>query len=184
MNKLIRGILEFLIYTAGVLLGTYLIIHFIGQRTEVIGTSMVPTLEDGDQLIVEKISYRFHDPERYDIIVFPFHYAEKTYFVKRIIGLPGERVRIDFDGTLYINGEAVDDGYGREVMIDPGIAAVEITLADDEYFVLGDNRNNSQDSRDPAVGPIKRSELIGRVFTRIWPFSRFGSLYDDRSREE
>ena len=176
MDRVIKGVLEFVIYAAAVFLGTFLIIHFLGQRTEVIGRSMMPTLENGDQLIVEKISYRFKDPERYDIIVFPYRHAEKTYYVKRIIGLPGEKVRIGFDGTLYINGEEVDDGYGREVMLDPGIAAMEIELADDEYFVLGDNRNDSQDSRDPAVGPIRRSELIGRVFVRIWPFSRFGSL--------
>ena len=73
---------------------TYLIITYVGQRTRVSGSSMETTLSDGDNLIVDKISYRFHDPERYDIIVFPFKYEENTYYIKRIIGLPGETVQV------------------------------------------------------------------------------------------
>lgn len=176
MNKVVKEILSTSIYLLAVLALTYLVIHFVGQRTEVIGSSMEPTLQNGDNLIVDKISYRFHDPKRFDIIVFPFQYEDQTYFIKRIIGLPGETVRIDEQGTIYINGEVLKEGYGKEVIQDPGRALTEIQLGDDEYFVMGDNRNNSTDSRTEIVGNIKRSDIIGRAWIRIYPFSKFGKL--------
>ena len=171
----LKELLSMLIYIGVVLGVTYLIITFVGQRTHVSGESMENTLDNGDQLIVDKITYRFQDPERFDIIVFPFHYKENTYYIKRIIGLPGETVQIA-DGTIYINGEVLEESYGREVMQDPGIAAEPITLGEDEYFVLGDNRNQSSDSRDPSVGLIHRDEIIGRAWLRIWPLNSFGIL--------
>ena len=136
---------------------------------------MRDTLYNEDQLIVDKISYRFRDPERFDIIVFPFQYKENTYYIKRIIGLPGETVQI-LDGDIYINGEVLEEDYGKETMVVSGRAVNEIQLGEDEYFVLGDNRNRSEDSRFEEVGNIKRSDIIGRAFIRIWPFSRFGLL--------
>ena len=171
----LRELLGILIYIGIVLAVTFLIITFVGQRTHVSGESMENTLDDGDQLIVDKITYRFQDPERFDIIVFPFHYKENTYYIKRIIGLPGETVQIA-DGAIYIDGEVLQESYGREVMQDPGIAAEPITLGEDEYFVLGDNRNQSSDSRDPSVGLIHRDEIIGRAWLRIWPLDSFGIL--------
>ncbi len=171
----LKELLSMLIYIGVVLGVTFLIITFVGQRTHVSGESMENTLDNGDQLIVDKITYRFQDPERFDIIVFPFHYKENTYYIKRIIGLPGETVQIA-DGTIYINGEVLEESYGREVMQDPGIAAEPITLGEDEYFVLGDNRNQSSDSRDPSVGLIHRDEIIGRAWLRIWPLNSFGIL--------
>lgn len=136
---------------------------------------METTLSDGDNLIVDKISYRFRDPERFEIIVFPFQYEEHTYYIKRIIGLPGETVQV-IDGYVYINGEVLDENYGLEVMDDPGIAAEPITLGEDEYFVLGDNRNHSSDSRDPSVGVLHRDDIMGRAWIRIWPFDKFGVI--------
>lgn len=171
----LKELLSMLIYIGVVLGVTFLIITFVGQRTHVSGESMKNTLDHGDQLIVDKITYRFRDPERFDIIVFPFHYKENTYYIKRIIGLPGETVQIA-DGTIYINGQVLEESYGREVMQDPGIAAEPITLGEDEYFVLGDNRNQSSDSRDPSVGLIHRDEIIGRAWLRIWPLDSFGIL--------
>ena len=171
----LKELLSMLIYIGVVLGVTFLIITFVGQRTHVSGESMENTLDNGDQLIVDKITYRFQDPERFDIIVFPFHYKENTYYIKRIIGLPGETVQIA-DGTIYINGQVLEESYGREVMQDPGIAAEPITLGEDEYFVLGDNRNQSSDSRDPSVGLIHRDEIIGRAWLRIWPLNSFGIL--------
>ena len=168
-------ILSFLLYVVVVVGITFLIIHYVGQRTYVSGSSMENTLSDGDNLIVDKITYRFSDPKRYDIIVFPYQYEDNTYFIKRIIGLPGETVQI-VDGTIYINGEVLDESYGREVMKNSGMAAEPITLGEDEYFVLGDNRNDSTDSRDPSVGKIKRNQIIGRAWVRIWPLSKIGIL--------
>ena len=173
--NVMRELLGMLVYVGIVLAITFLIITFVGQRTHVSGESMENTLDDGDQLIVDKLTYRFHDPERFDIIVFPFRYKDNTYYIKRIIGLPGETVQIA-DGEIYINGEVLEESYGREVMQDAGLAAEPITLGDDEYFVLGDNRNYSSHSRDPSVALIHRKEIIGRAWLRIWPLDSFGIL--------
>lgn len=154
---------------------SYLVITFVGQRTQVSGSSMETTLSNGDQLIVDKISYRFRDPNRYDIVVFPYKYEKNTYYIKRIIGLPGETVQI-VDGYVYIDGQKLDEHYGNEVMENAGIAAEPVVLGDDEYFVLGDNRNNSQDSRAANVGVIHRDDLLGRAWVRIWPLNKFGVI--------
>lgn len=171
-----KEILSFVLYFVIVIAAMLLIIHYVGQRTEVSGSSMENTLSDGDNLIVDKISYRFHDPERYDIIIFPYKYEEDTYYIKRIIGLPGEHVRIDDSGNIYINEKVLKESYGREVIQDPGIARDEITLGEGEYFVLGDNRNNSSDSRDPSVGIIQQKDIIGRAWLQIYPFDEFGFI--------
>lgn len=176
MKKVTKEILSTSIYLLIVLMVTYLMIHYVGQRTQVQGESMEPTLLNGDNLIVDKITYRFNDPKRFDIIVFPFQYKENTYYIKRIIGLPGETIQITTDGIIYIDGEELKEGYGKEVILDPGNAYNPITLGDDEYFVLGDNRNNSSDSRSSSVGVIKRDSIVGRAWLRIWPFSEFGIL--------
>lgn len=137
---------------------------------------MEPRLTNGDNLIVDKISYRFKDPERFDIIVFPFQYDQNTFYIKRIIGLPGETVSIDYDGNIYIDGEVLEEGYGKETIQDPGLAYTPITLGEDEYFVMGDNRNNSSDSREASVGNIRREDIIGRAWLRIYPFDKVGFI--------
>ncbi len=173
---MLRTILGYILYILVIIGLTWMIVTFVGQRTRVSGQSMETTLQDRDNLIVDKISYRFHDPSRYDIIVFPYKYEENTFYIKRIIGLPGEIVQVK-DGYTYINGKKLtSDIYGREVMDEPGIAEEPIKLGSDEYFVLGDNRNHSQDSRDPYVGVLKRSDLLGRAFIRIYPLNKFGVI--------
>lgn len=175
MKKVLREILSTSVYILTVLLITYLIIKYVGVRTEVIGPSMQPTLQSEDNLIVEKLSYRFGDPKRFDVIVFPFQYAERTYYIKRIIGLPGETVQIDDEGTIWIKKagstefEMLEESYGKEVIKNPGLASEPIYLGQNEYFVLGDNRNDSSDSRDPSVGNIYRKDIIGKAWLRFWP---------------
>ena len=176
MKNIMKEILITSIYLLVVLCAAYLIITYVGQRTQVSGSSMETTLSDGDNLLVDKITYRFSEPKRFDIIVFPFQYDTDTYYIKRIIGMPGETVQIDYDGNIYINGSLLEESYGREVIQNPGRAAEPITLGEDEYFVMGDNRNNSSDSRDPSVGNIHRKDIIGRAWVRIWPFPKFGVL--------
>ncbi len=152
-----------------------LIVTYVGQRTIVIGSSMETTLSDGDNLIVDKLSYRFSEPERYDIVVFPYKYEKKNY-VKRLIGLPGDTVQIK-DGYVYINDALLSsDIYGAEVMHYANLAAEPMTLGDDEYFVLGDNRNHSSDSRNPLVGVLKQEDIIGKAWVRIYPFDKIGKL--------
>ncbi|HIT89770.1 MAG TPA: signal peptidase I [Candidatus Merdenecus merdavium] len=152
-----------------------LFLKYVGQRTQVSGQSMEDTLHDKDNLIVDKITYRFKDPKRFDIIVFPYRYQKDTFYIKRIIGLPGETVMIE-DGIIYINGEPLEEDYGKEVIEDSGRAGELITLGDDEYFVMGDNRNHSKDSRATDVGNIKGDEIVGRAWVRIWPFNKIGVL--------
>ena len=171
----LREALGMVVYMGIVLGVTFLIITYVGQRTHVSGDSMKNTLNDGDHLIVDKITYRMREPVRYDIIVFPFRYKENTFYIKRIIGLPGETVQIA-GGEIYIDGEILKESYGQEVIKDPGIAESPIELGEDEYFVLGDNRNESSDSRDPSVGKIRREEIVGRAWLRIWPLNKFGIL--------
>jgi len=176
MKNILKEILSISVYLLLVFCAAYLIVTYVGQRTQVSGSSMETTLSDGDHLIVDKISYRFSDPERFDIIVFPFQYDTDTYYIKRIIGMPGETVQIDESGNIYIDGELLEESYGREVIQNPGRASDPVRLGEDEYFVMGDNRNNSSDSRDPSVGNIHRRDIIGRAFIRIWPCSKFGIL--------
>ena len=175
-EELRHEIISTVVYLLVVFVLIFLFIHYVGQRTVVSGSSMENTLSNGDNLIIDKISYRFRDPERFEVVVFPYKFDEKTFFIKRVIGLPGETVYIDAKGTIYINGEKLEENYGREVIANPGLASSEITLAEDEYFVLGDNRNNSEDSRFDDVGNIKRSDLIGRAWVRIYPFSEMGAV--------
>lgn len=175
-GDVIKEIVSTILYLAGVLLLAFLLTRFVGQRTQVYGSSMEPTLHDGDNLIVDKISYRFRDPERYDIIIFPPKYEPKKLYIKRIIGLPGETIRIDNDGNIYINNIVLNEDYGLDDIFRPGDAAEPITLGDDEYFVLGDNRNNSTDSRADAVGVIRRKDIVGRAWLRFYPFDKMSFI--------
>ncbi len=171
-----KEIISWVLYIVFVVVIVWLILHFVGQRTVVDGSSMNDTLFDGDNLIVEKLSYRFRDPKRFDIIVFRPYEDSNEYYIKRIIALPGETIRIGEDGTIYVNGEVLEEDYGKETIQRPGRAAQEITLGENEYFVLGDNRNNSTDSRTEQVGNVKRSSIVGRAWVRIWPLKSIGVL--------
>ena len=177
-NKILKEAFSTAIYFLAVFGITAFILKFVGQRSVVDGESMTNTLYNGESVWVNKYRYRFTDPERFDIIVFPYQMKEDTYFIKRIIGLPGETVYIDENGVIYINGEVLEESYGREV-IDPehrGRAAEEITVGPDEYFVMGDNRNNSLDSRYETVGNISRDIIIGKAVFRLFPISSMGGI--------
>lgn len=178
-RKNVKEVVSTIIYLIILCTIVYLVLHYVGQRTVVRGDSMDTTLSDGQNLIMDKISYRFHDPERYDIIIFPGpeEYGEHPYYIKRIIGMPGETVQIK-DGEVYINDkELKSDVYGITDSIDEaGIAQEPLTLGSDEYFCLGDNRPISYDSRYEEVGPVHRSEIIGKVWIRIWPLNKFGKV--------
>lgn len=167
----VKDIIGMVVYFLIVVAVMVFVVKFIGQRTVVIGDSMQTTLSDGDNLITDKITYRFKDPKRFDIVVFPFKENTSKLLIKRIIGMPGETVQIK-NGKVYINGYELQENYGNEIMNDAGIASEPILLGEDEYFVLGDNRNNSQDSRFSSVGNVSRSDLIGRAWVRIWPLDK------------
>lgn len=168
---------ELLVYAVIIVLCITVVPRYVIQRTEVQGDSMKDNLHDEENLLVEKVSYYFKDPARFDIITFyPQGREEEEYYIKRVIGLPGERIQIS-GNTIYINGKVLEEHYGKEPMVDAGIAEEEIKLGEDEFFVLGDNRNHSMDSRDgEAVGVVKKKNIDGHAILRIYPFSRFGTL--------
>lgn len=172
--NIVKELLSLIIYIGVVIILCYCIITFVGQRTTVNGRSMENTLHDGDNLWIDKLSYRFSSPKRFDIIVFP--YEDDVYYIKRVIGLPGETVQILADGTIIIDGQKLVESYGKEIILESGTAADPRTLGEDEYFVLGDNRNDSRDSRWADVGDISRDDIIGKAVFRLSPFSKFGKI--------
>lgn len=179
MNKALKEFLNGSIYLLVVLSFALFFITFIAQRTVVDGSSMNPTLIDKDSLVCDKVTYRFKDPERFDIIVFyPHEYDKSEYYIKRVIGLPGEEVRIDDAGNIYINGEILDEHYGAEVSTYAGKAAEGMLLGPDEFFVMGDNRNHSMDGRD--LGPVNKDQIMGKTIFRIFPIKSFGKIYKNK----
>jgi len=172
-----KEIIEMIIYAGTVLILVWLILTFIGQRIVVDGISMNDTLNDRDSLWLNKLVYRLHDPERFDIVVFPGD-EEHKFVIKRVIGLPGETVQIDQNGDILINGSVLDEHYGKEVIDEYsiGLAWDEIKLGSDEYFVLGDNRNESLDSRYEEIGNVSIDEIMGKASFRIWPLSNLGKV--------
>ncbi|MFA6594093.1 MAG: signal peptidase I [Candidatus Buchananbacteria bacterium] len=146
--------------------------YFLIQPFYVKGASMEPNFYDHEYLIIDEISYRFNEPQRGDIVVFKYPKDTKQYFIKRVVGLPGDKVKIQ-DNAVYINGEKLGETYllaGTETVL-PVRGYGEVTLAEDEYFLLGDNRGQSLDSR--IFGSVKKDLIVGRTWIRGWPFSRF-----------
>lgn len=177
--NIVKDLISLCIYILFIVGLCWIVLTYVGQRTEVSGDSMNNTLQSGDSLWIDKLTYHFESPQRFDIVVFPFDDVsdEDTFYIKRIIGLPGETVYIAEDGVIYINDEPLtSDIYGRETIDETkrGVAAEPITLGPDEYFVLGDNRNNSRDSRIADVGNIHKDEFIGKA---VFRFSKnFGKI--------
>lgn len=173
-KSFLRQVVETILYFATILVAVLVVQRYIIQPVEVNGSSMETTLSDKNHLLLEKVSYLFSEPKRFDVVVFhPYEDEKDVCYIKRIIGLPGETVQI-IDNVIYINGEPLQENYGREnVIVDAGIASEPITLSDNEYFVLGDNRNNSKDSRNESVGTVSKDSILGRAWCRIWPLSDF-----------
>lgn len=165
------------LYILAILILTIVVIKYIGQRTQIMGSSMEPTLSDGDNVYVDKFSYLNREPERFEIVVFPCEDQIGTYYIKRVIGLPGETIFIDKEtGYVYINGEKLEEDYVVYKSKKDGIAGTPLTLGEDEYFVMGDNRDNSLDSRAAEFGPVKREEIVGRAIIRLLPIKDFEIL--------
>ena len=174
VGSVMRELLGWLFYILIIIGLTYLIITYVGQRTRVSGSSMENTLSDGDNLIVDKLSYRFHDPERFDIIVFPFQFHDNTYYIKRIIGLPGETVEIR-DGHIYIDGssEPLEDVETKEYMVGN---YGPYTVPEGCYFVMGDNRNDSKDSRYWINPYVSKDKILGKAVFRYWPITEMKTI--------
>lgn len=169
MWEMIRFILVIIVFA--------LLIHnFVIEQVVVSGESMENTLHNQERLLVEKCSYYFNNPERFDIIVFKPRYVPKgIYYIKRVIGLPGETIQIK-GNKIYVNGKVIEENYGKEMIQDAALAKNKITLGKNDFFVLGDNRNNSRDSRNADVGVVPKDSILGKAFIRIWPLNQISIL--------
>lgn len=154
----------------------FVFVYYIGQSTRVIGGSMSPSLEDGDRVLVNRFVYLITSPKHNDVIAFLPNGNEKShYYVKRVVGVPGDTVQI-VEGALYVNGELYEEAANLPSMDYAGLAEDKLTLGKNEYFVLGDNRNNSEDSRYANIGLIKKEHIVGKGWFQVSPLSKFGFL--------
>lgn len=177
-KKITKGaIIEVACYIVFAVLFITLVPKYVMGRVSVDGNSMNRTLYDGDQLIGEKISVRHKRLKRFDIIYFhPRGNTKIEPYIKRIVGMPGEKVEI-VEGIIYINDRPLSENYAAEKEFRAkGDMEGPIILGEDEYFVMGDNRNHSTDSRFLTVGPVKYEDIEGRAVFRIWPLRYFGKI--------
>lgn len=166
-RDLVKDILGTLFYCfAAILLGVVIVVAF-GMRISVIGISMSPSLENGQVVLVDRFSLRLLNPQREDVVCFyPKGNENSHLYIKRIIGIPGETVQIK-DGYVYVNGVRLLEDEGFDKIEDPGLAQTEFVLKEDEYFVLGDNRNNSEDSRNGNIGAVMKDTMVGKVWFKL-----------------
>ncbi|MBP3579518.1 MAG: signal peptidase I [Lachnospiraceae bacterium] len=176
MRKKYATFLEYAVYLFIIVFVLFLAPKFLMEKILVDGSSMEQSLYDGEQVLIEKVSRYFNGPDRFDVVVFTKNHGTytKTY-IKRVIGLPGETVQI-IDSRIYINGEELQEEFGKDPMDSAGTASEPFLLGENEFFVLGDNRRVSVDSRDRAVGAVSMDELDGVVILRVAPFSAFGKV--------
>ncbi len=167
-SKLIREIFSWIFVTIlAIVIATALVISF-GMQVKVIGDSMQPTLQNGQGVLIDRALSKIISPKTGDIIVFlPNGNVNSHFYVKRIVATPGDKVQI-IDGSLYVNDELkMEDSDLYDKMEDAGIAASPIKLQSGEYFVLGDNRNSSEDSRSANIGIVKSGMIVGKAWFKL-----------------
>ena len=153
-----------------------ILVIFFGSALSNVGQSMEPAIYSGDRVLVNRLIYRIKAPDYGDLVVFKPNGNENAhYHIKRVVGVPGDTVTIE-SGRVFIDGELLNEEILTESMLDAGVASAPVKLGEDEYFVLGDNRNASIDSRRLEVGPVKRSKIKGKAWLRFYPFSSFGTI--------
>ena len=175
-KKIIKEVIIWAVEIIAVILLAYFLVEYAVEKTTVVGESMETTLQEGDKIVINKLAYRFSKPKRFDVIVFKQSGKEHSYYnIKRIIGLPGETVQIE-DGVVYINDEPIKEKSAVDVIKNPGLSVEPIILEDKEYFVLGDNRNLSEDSRFANIGNVVFDDIIGKAWIRLKPFNFVNEL--------
>ena len=163
-KDMVREILVTIFYCFAAVLLAFVLVFLVGMKISVIGVSMEPALYNGQEIFINRFIYKLFPPGRGDIVAFlPNGNQNSHYYLKRVVGLPGERIQI-ISGYVYVDGELLEEDDTYDKIADPGIAENEITLGSDEYFVLGDNRNNSEDSRSGNIGPVSRDTITGKAW--------------------
>lgn len=170
-----RGLVEWLLVIGFALLLAFIVRTFLFRVTRVTGYSMEPTLSHGDILILNRVPYLFGSPQAEDIVAFPYPGNESDYFIKRVIAVPGDTVNLQ-DGSFFINSVPLEDAFSNEPVRSAFTVTFPLEVVGESFFVLGDNRNRSKDSRYPTVGNISGDEMIGRVAIRIWPLGSIGRV--------
>ncbi len=166
-REMIHEIFSTAFYCFAAVLLAFVIIFSIGMKVSVIGVSMSPALYNGEEVLINRFSYKLISPKRGDVIAFlPNGNSNSHYYLKRVIGLPGEKIQI-IGGYVYIDGELYEEDESYDKIAEPGIAETEILLANDEYFVLGDNRNFSEDSRSGNIGPVSKDTIAGKAWFHL-----------------
>lgn len=179
-KKFFKSLFLWIIEIVLVVLVAYLIIEYAVEKTTMMGVSMSTTLNDGEKVIINKLAYLRGEPKRYDVIVFSQSKSGHGYYnIKRVIGLPGETIEI-VNGEVYINGVRLQEEITVEAMRVAGLAEDAILLGENEFFVLGDNRNYSEDSRFANIGIVVKNDIIGKAWIRLEPFS----IIDKINRED
>ena len=165
--RILKDVMEMLVGSAVAVFLAFVIIFSVGMRTSVVGDSMEPVLFNGQEILMNRILYRISMPKRGDVIVFlPNGNQNSHFYVKRVVGLPGETIQIR-DGNVYIDGALLAEEERFDKIADPGIAENELLLGTDEFFVLGDNRNSSEDSRSGNIGAVKKNTIIGKAWFHL-----------------
>lgn len=166
-KSMIREIFSTVFCAFAAVFVAFVIVFSVGMKVGVIGVSMEPKLYNGQEVLVNRLLYRLSSPGRGDVVAFlPNGNKNSHYYIKRVVGLPGETVQI-VGGYVYINGELLIEDESYDKIADAGIAQVEVQLGSDEFFVLGDNRNNSEDSRSGNIGPVKKETIAGKVWFHL-----------------
>lgn len=172
LRKSLRWVFEIAVTLAFAALTAVLMFQTVTMQE----SSMEPTLEVGDRFFMNQVLYRFSEPERGDMIVFRTNASDDAALhIRRVIGLPGETVQIR-DGVIYIGGEIYDEAADYPEIINPGLAENGVSLKSNEYFVLGDNRNNSEDSRYTDIGTVKKRYIVGKLWFTCAPREKIGIL--------
>jgi signal peptidase I len=172
-NVKLQTAAKFIVDLIIVICAAFILVSYTCDKTTISGNSMNTTLVNGDTLLINKMRYAFSSPKRFDMIAFeqPNITSSKTY-IKRVIALPGETVQI-MDGKVYINGNVLENDKIKDKIMTAGLASNPIVLGKDEYFVLGDNRNNSEDSRFANIGTVKMKDIIGAPWLVVAPINHF-----------
>jgi len=174
-HRVVRDITKWIVDIVVVLTLALYLVEFMGIRHTVSGHSMEPVLFGGDMVLIDRLSYRLGHPKRLDVVLFQKKDGDEKQYLKRIIGLPGETVQIK-EGIVYINDSPAKLPEGLEEANLAGLAQSPVILGDEEYFLLGDNRDSSEDSRFENVGNVSRNQIVGKAWFKLLPLERIGFM--------